>query len=156
MNRIRSLMLTLLSVVVVSGCGVNTGSFSNKNNVVTHIELNNPNFKITKRVTGEETAIYVMGIGGFTSKGLIASATSKMMKKANITGASKAVFYVNSEFHKKMFPPFYYRKKVIVSGYVVDFSGNSKSESLSNYDDIEDDEDVDEEEYEEDEEFEDE
>ena len=119
----KNLMLILLSfVLITSSCGFHTAYVSNVNNNSTNVELSKKNFKVVERVTGQSSATYILGIGGLANKALINKAEFSMLEKSNLIGASKAITSLTIESHNAIFYPFFFRKTITVSGYVIEFT----------------------------------
>lgn len=131
----------LFLIVLVSSCGTNLVDLQNSTQAIPIIQLNKDNFKTSKRVTGEATSVYVMGVGGFSSDGLYKRAMDDLLRKAKVNGKSRALAYITTDVNNFNVFPFYYRKKIILSAFVVDFSkGNDSFETLDDGDDLDDEE----------------
>ncbi len=118
---LKSLVLLSLITLLVSSCGVGSPSINNLSTSNTTIELNKANFKVVEHVSGTSTSTYYFGIGGFSNKALIDLAKSEMMESADLIGYSKAIINVTTDVHRNFILPFYYKKTVTVSGYVIEF-----------------------------------
>ncbi len=104
-----------------SSCAIHSGLTSNLNNHTTEVVLAKKNFKVVERVEGESQALYIFGIGGLSKKALIAEAKKNMLSNANIVGTSKALINESVEIKHSLFP-FVGMCKVIVSGYIIEFT----------------------------------
>jgi hypothetical protein len=122
MRKLKFLAITLFVMIIASSCGSHRGAFINNNNNTTQVELSEKNFKVVRKVSGQSTATYVLGIGGITNKSLIENARSNMMSNADIVGSSKAIINMTTESHSTLVYPFFYQKTITVSGYVVEFT----------------------------------
>jgi hypothetical protein len=113
--------LLLLITILFSGCAFHKGLTTNSNVSTTEIVLSKNNYKVVERVQGESQALYILGIGGLSRKAMIAEAKNSMLSKANIVGGSKAIINENVEIKNSYFP-FVGVVKVVVSGYVIEFT----------------------------------
>lgn len=122
MRNLSILFCVAIMAIIMTGCGVNASRISNSNSISTNVELNKANFIVLERVSGEASSTYIMGIGGFSNQALIDMAKSNMMDEASLEGSSKAIINVTTDIHRTMVYPFYFKKKVIVSAYVIEFT----------------------------------
>jgi hypothetical protein len=86
------------------------------------VQLSGNNFKVIDKVMGTAEVTYILGIGGLDTRQLYQNAYSAMQDKANLTGSSKAIVNVITEEHLGGVPPFYYKRTITVSGYVIEFT----------------------------------
>jgi len=119
MKKINFLMLAI--VILFSSCALHSGLTTNYNNHSTEVVLSKKNFKIIENVKGESQAMYVFGIGGHKKNAMINEARTNMLINANIIGSPKAIIYETVETKKSLFP-IVRLYKVIVSGYIVEFT----------------------------------
>jgi hypothetical protein len=119
MKKITVLLLGI--TFLFSSCAFHKGLTTNANVNNTEVVLTKKNFKVTERVQGESKATYILGIGGHSRNAMIAEARTKMLSNANIIGSSKAIINETVET-KKSFFPFVGVAKVVVSGYVIEFT----------------------------------
>ncbi len=109
-------------IFLFTSCAIHSGLTTNSNNHTTEVVLSKKNFKVIQRVQGEAEVRYIFGIGGTKKQALIAEARANMLKKASIEGGSKAITNETIEMQYSLFP-FVGKHKVIVSGYVIEFTG---------------------------------
>ena len=119
MKKIGLLMLGI--VFLLSSCAIHNQLTSNVNNHSTEVVLSKKNFKVVETVKGESQALYVFGIGGHKKDAMINEARTNMLINANIIGSPKAIIYETVETKSSLFP-IVRLYKVIVSGYVVEFT----------------------------------
>jgi len=119
----RNLLLVVIFQVIVTGCGVNSSLTNNTYNATTNVELSRKNYHIIKRISGTANATYIMGIGGLSSQSLMEEAKKEMFNSIiDKEDEAYAVIYVTVEKHQKLIFPFYYKKSIIVSGYLIEFT----------------------------------
>jgi len=117
----KNLGLVLIILFLFSSCAFHSGLSSNLNNNTTEVVLAKKNYRIIESVSGQATATYVFGIGGFSKKGLIDTARSQMLSKIEMIGTSKAIINETVEI-KSSFFPIVRTYTVTVSGYVIEFT----------------------------------
>ncbi len=122
MKKISIYPALLLLAVFISSCGVSTALISNHNQNATEVQLSGNNFKVVDQVSGSSEVSYVFMIGGMNKRQLFENAYSDMMKKANLMNSSKAIVNVMTEEHVSGFAPFFIRRTVTVSAYVIEFT----------------------------------
>lgn len=112
----------LIMVVLLSGCGVNSGLMNqfSVNGANTNVVLEKKNFKVVETVSGEATDNYWFFIGGFKQT-LVAKAKQKMIENAKLDGTSKAIINVTLEEHNK-FMFVYIKRTITVHGTVIEFT----------------------------------
>lgn len=119
-------LIIILSIIglsfLVSSCGVNYAYVVNQNQNSTQVELAEKNFKVIERVSGSADVSYVFFIGGIKKKQAYADAYSKMLEAAKLEGGSKAIINMVTEEHFGGVPPFFIKRTITVSGYVVEFT----------------------------------
>ncbi len=111
----------ILAVATLSSCGVGAAYVFNHNQNNTQVHLSENNYEIIERVTGSAEVDYIFAIGGLKKKQLYANAYSQMLDEANLNG-SKAITNVVTEEHFGGLPPFYVKRTITVSGYVIEFT----------------------------------
>ncbi len=119
---LKYIILTLFCVGFLSSCAFHDGLTRNYNGHITQVELTNKNYTITEYVEGKASATYVFGIGGLGKNALIASARKDMLASASLLGTSKAVINETVEVRHSIYP-FVWKRKVVVSAYIVEFTG---------------------------------
>lgn len=122
MKTFKILSIVFLTSILMTSCGIHSAMFGNINNNTTNVELSKKNFKVIDTVSGQSTATYVLGIGGISNKALIENAKTNMLEIADLTGSSKAIINVTTESHMTLVFPFFYRKTVIVSAHIIEFT----------------------------------
>ena len=117
------LVLSLVAILFgMSSCQLHSPMTSNINQNSTNVILQNNNYKIVQKVSGEAQADYIFFFGGFRKDGLIEAARAEMLENANLIGSSKAVINENVEYNTTTIAGVYTKVKVIVSGYVIEFT----------------------------------
>lgn len=101
---------------------MNSALILNHNQNNTQVQLASNNFKVIERVTGTSEVEYVLMIGGIDKRQLYENAYSAMLEKAKLPNSSRTVINVLTEEHVGGFPPFYYKRTITVSGYVIEFT----------------------------------
>ncbi len=122
MKTFKILSIVFFTSILMTSCGIHSAMVRNINNNTTNVALSRKNFKVIDRVSGESTAIYVLGIGGLSNKALIEKAKTKMLENANLIGSSKAIINVTTESHMTLVVPFFYQKTVTVSAHIIEFT----------------------------------
>ena len=115
------LFLALSVPIVLSSCGGSASAMSNTNVSQTTVELSKKNFNVIGKLTGISTNVNVLGIGGASNKALLEKAKNNMMENANLSGA-KTVINITYDKHYNGFFPFYTKKTVTASGYIIEFT----------------------------------
>ena len=106
----------------MTSCSVHDGMTRNLNQNSTNVILQDSNYTIVQKVRGESEADYFFYFGGFRKKGLIEEARANMLENANLVGSSKAVINETVEVSLSTIGGIYSNVKVIVSGYVIEFT----------------------------------
>jgi len=114
-----SIAFTLL--LSASSCGVSGAYIINHNQNATQVNLSSNNYQVINKVSGSAEVQYVFIFGGMNKKQLYENAYSKMIDKANLSGA-KALINVVTEEHIGGVPPFYYERTISVSAHVIEFT----------------------------------
>ena len=86
MKTIKSIVVAICAVLLVSSCGTSSNLTFNANLNQTNVVLSQDNFKVVDTVSTEVSSTYVFGIGGISKKALKANAVAELTKKANLTG----------------------------------------------------------------------
>ena len=86
MKTIKSIVVAICAVFLVSSCGASSNLTANANLNQTNVVLSQNNFTVVKTVSTEVSATYVFGIGGISKKALKANAVAELTKKANLIG----------------------------------------------------------------------
>lgn len=117
------LFLTLfVTLLGMTSCSVHDPLTRNLNQNSTNVVLQDNNYTIVQKVSGESQADYVFYFGGFRKKGLIEEARANMLENANLVGSSRAVINETVETSYTTFLGIYSKINVTVSGYVVEFT----------------------------------
>ena len=106
----------------MSSCSLHSPMTTNLNQSATNVVLQDNNYKIVQKVSGEAQADYIFYFGGFRKQGLIEEARAEMLENANLIGSSRAVINENVEYKFTTFAGIYSKVNVIVSAYVVEFT----------------------------------
>jgi hypothetical protein len=77
---------------------------------------------VLERVSGSAEIDYLFFIGGISRKQLYENAYADMMKMANLMSSSKALINIVTEDHVGGVPPFYFKRTITVSAYVIEFT----------------------------------
>lgn len=113
--------ILVLPVLFLSSCAVYWTPYANFNSNTTQVELRDGNYTIVGTAEGKAEATYILGIGGFSQQTLMGQALSQLYDQAHLQGKSKAVVYLTPETRHTGFFPFFYRKTIIIKGFVVEF-----------------------------------
>ena len=122
MKKLLMLFVLVATLFGVSSCSLQDPMTRNLNQNLTNVVLQDNNFKIVQKVRGEAQADYLFYFGGFRKKGLIEEARAEMLENANLIGSSRAVINENVEMSVTSFAGIFSYVRVIVSGYVVEFT----------------------------------
>jgi len=122
MKQIKLFIFSLTLIALFTGCGMSTALIANHNQNSTQVHLTTNNFKVIEKVSGTSEVEYVFMIGGLEKRQLYENAYSAMLDKAKLINSSRAVINILKEEHVGGVPPFYYKRTVTVSGYVVEFT----------------------------------
>ncbi|MBI4930844.1 MAG: hypothetical protein HY841_08795 [Bacteroidetes bacterium] len=122
MKSFKHFLLATSFPLFLSSCGVHQAVITNVAATNTNVELSKKNFKVTDKVAGTSSAVYVFGIGGISNKALIERAKLNMFSNANLIGSSKALINLSIETHFTYVYLFFFKKTITVSGYVIEFT----------------------------------
>jgi len=114
--------IIVISFAMFSCRGLNSLYPINTNNTSTEVLLTKKNYKVIKRVSGEASATYILGVGGLSNKHLIEKAKNMMYDNAKLEGGAKAIINVSAEVHNGIWILIYSRRSVHVSGYLIEFT----------------------------------
>ncbi len=114
-------LIAVLSMAVLSSCGVGYAYVLNQNHNATQVELSEANFKVVDKVSGSSEVEYVLFFGGMKKRNLFRDAYNQMLDEAEMIGKSRAVTNITTEEHIGGFPPFYSIRTITVSAHVVEF-----------------------------------
>lgn len=117
-------ILSVLPVLFLSSCAVYWTPYASLNSNTTQVELREGNYTIIGKAEGKAEATYVLGIGGFSQQTLMGQALGQLYDQAELQGRSKAVVYLTPETRHTGLFPFFYRKTIIIKGFVVEFKEN--------------------------------
>lgn len=122
---LRTFAIIPLIVMLLSSCGINTTMVQSLNLNQTQVTLDQANFVVVGQVTGKDSATYILGIGGLRNRSTLQNAHSDMLKRADLSGKSRAIINVTYETHiANVLGPIYLKKTVYVHGLVVEFVGH--------------------------------
>ena len=123
MKKLLMLFVLALTLFGATSCsGVHDSATVNFNQNLTNVVLQSSDYKVVAKVRGDAEAKYFLVFGGLRTKGLIEEARAEMLENANLIGSSKAVINETVEYSSESILGIYNTKKVIVSGYVVEFT----------------------------------
>ena len=91
MNKTKLLLASLLSVFLLTGCGLTSNMTQNLNLNQTSVVLSQANFHVVKTVSASVSARYVFGLGGLGKKALENNAVADLTKEAGLTGSQALV-----------------------------------------------------------------
>ncbi len=120
MKRLLIVASFCLAVLSVSGCGVSNGLTFNQNQLQTNVVLSQNNFIVVKNVSGEASATYILGIGGYKAAETKASAMNQMIQNANLSG-SQAIVNASVSMHEKTVLGIYTKVIAYATGTVIEF-----------------------------------
>jgi hypothetical protein len=109
-------------MTMVSSCGMQSQIVSNENVNQTTVGLNRKNYKVVDVVKGKASNTYIFGIGGMSKKALMESAKLKMYNTNYLIGKSAAYANMTTESRISMFFPFYYKRTIISSAILIEFT----------------------------------
>ena len=123
-----------VTVLCATGCGISSWTTTTQNQNQTNVVLSENNFRIVKTVSAEVHSKYVFGIGGLTTKSLMANAISELTKKADLKG-SQALINITTHVHKKIIL-LHETRSMVAQGIVIEFldkngSGNYSDKATS-------------------------
>jgi len=122
MKKIFLKIMAVSGIVIMTSCGMNSALILNHNQNNTQVHLASNNFKVVDKVSGSAEVEYILMIGGWDKRQLFENAYSNMVSKANLINSSRALINIVTEEHVGGVPPFYYKRTLTVSAYVVEFS----------------------------------
>jgi hypothetical protein len=116
------LVTSLFTVILLSGCGINSGLINqfNVHGANTNVILQENNFKVVGTVSGGAKDTYILGFGGLT-RDLVSTAKQNMIDNAELDGTSRAVINVTIEEHHALFV-ILVEKTIIAHGTVIEFT----------------------------------
>ena len=117
------MLVALIAILIgVSSCQIHSPMATNLYQNATNVVLQDNNYKIVEKVSGDSQANYLFYFGGIRKKGLIEVARAEMLENANLVGSSRAVINETVETSVTSFLGVYNYVKVRVSGYVIEFT----------------------------------
>lgn len=120
-----SYVLAMMVAICLSSCGFNMQPTLNHNLSQTQVLLQNDEFKIIGKASGEASATYILGIGGLSQKAIYNNAIADMFNKTNLSG-SQTIVHINVHQHIGGVPPFYVKARYFASGIIVEFNNPEK------------------------------
>ncbi len=121
----KKIFLYFIFVCLFTSCGLHQGLTNNTNIHSTEVVLSQRNFRVVSNVKGESNALYVLGIGGFSTNAMIAEAKAQMLSKADMIGKSRAIINETVEV-KNSFYLIAWTRKVTVTAQVIEFMNTRK------------------------------
>ena len=91
MSKLKFLFVAVISLLLLSGCGMTSNLSSNVYESQTSVVLSQANFHVVKTVRAEVSSTYVFGLGGISKKALKNNAVAELTEKANLTGSQALV-----------------------------------------------------------------
>lgn len=122
MKKLLFLLTLAVTLFGATSCSLQQPMTTNLNQNSTEVVLQNNNYTIVNKVSGEAQSKYILLIGGFRKAGLIEEARAKMLESANIIGSSRAIINETVETEVTSYLGVYNVLTVKVSGYVVEFN----------------------------------
>jgi len=134
MKSLNLLCITILTCIIHGCVSIHQGLIQ-----PSQVLLHNSNFKTIKTITGEASATYVFGIGGYNKEGLINEAKKDMYQKYQLSENQAIANITLDSKHTFIFYPLLYTKKIIISADVIQFGTDIKAVNEiinQNYNDI--------------------
>lgn len=119
MGKIKYLLIAVLSVFLLSGCGFTSNLTTNVNENQTTVVLSKANYHIVKTVNAKVSSSYVFGIGGLSKRALRSNAVAELTKNASLAG-SQALINVTVKSSAKFFF-FFTQVTYYAEGTVIEF-----------------------------------
>lgn len=91
MKRLKFLLIALVSLFLLSSCGLTTNLTHNVNENQTSVVLSQANFHVVKTVSTKVSSTYFFGIGGLSKKALKNNAVAELTSKAKLTGSQALI-----------------------------------------------------------------
>lgn len=98
----------------------------------TNVVLKENNFKMLKKVTGEWSATYILGLGGTSREALASNSVAEMIDKAQLKDNQALINTTTAVSTKYIFGNLYTEITAVSTGYVIEFASSISSESTSN------------------------
>lgn len=125
MKKFNFLLLAIVAVLFTS-CATFNPNVSGQQSSVTKVNLSSANFRKVGFVQGSSSATYILGIGGLTKKGLVASSKAKMYENTELKGA-QCVINEHTEWKASNINPYMWGTvSVTTSGTVIEFNNNAE------------------------------
>lgn len=91
MSKFKYLFIVMVSIFLLSSCGLTSNMSQNINSNQTNVVLSKANFHVVKTVSSKVSSTYIFGIGGLSKKALKNNAVAELTKKAELTGSQALV-----------------------------------------------------------------
>lgn len=98
----------------------------------TNVVLKENNFKMIKKVTGEWSATYILGLGGASREALASNSVAEMIDKAQLKDNQALINTTTAISTKYIFGNLYTEITAVSTGYVIEFVSSIPSISTSN------------------------
>lgn len=122
MKTFKSLCVIAVCAAALTSCGLGVNLTSNQNSLQTNVVLSKNNYKVVKTISGEETATYVLGIGGLSGKALKDNATANMIKNASLDGKAQAIVNTQVSVKTAFVTPLYIKRIATAQAQVIEFT----------------------------------
>lgn len=93
----------------------------------THVLLKEANYKIVKKVSGEWSTSYVLGLGGTSRSELANNSVAAMIEKAQLKDNQAIINTTTAVSTKYIFGNLYTEINAVTTGYVIEFVGPNSS-----------------------------
>lgn len=129
-----SIIIAILTFSLLSGCvGINNFAFNAPSMSMDsrELKLENQEYKIIKKITGEATATYILGIGGMSEKAhkLFHESYQNMVHKANL-GSNQTIIDVVAEKNFRCYLGIISLNTVYTTGTVIEFTKNPNIQKI--------------------------
>jgi hypothetical protein len=120
---IMKLKLIILSVLF-AGCAVQNGNFATSST-----SLQPGSFRVVRTAQGHASVEYILGIGGFRSKGLAYEAKQSLLDSAKLQ-PNQCLANVSVDNRQTLLLPFYYRHTLMLTADVVEAYASGESDNV--------------------------
>lgn len=91
MSKLKYFFIAVVSLVLLSSCGMTSNMSQNINQNQTNVVLSQANFHVVKTVSTQVSSTYFLGLGGMSKKALRSNAIAELTKKAELTGSQALI-----------------------------------------------------------------
>lgn len=130
MKKITLFLCCSLIVFLSSSC-TTTHIIPLANAPQTNVILKENNYRILKKVTGEWSATYVLGLGGTSRETLANNSLAKMIENAQLKDNQAIINTTTAASTTYIFFPLYAEVTSVSTGYVIEFIGHSSNNQSS-------------------------